>query len=486
MRIMGNLTSCRAWTSSSRHGELITLLGRNGAGRTTTLKAILGMVGRRSGSIVVKGNETIAMPTYRIARLGIGYCPEERGIFASLSATENLLLPPSVGPGGMSLDEIYQMFPNLAERTTGSGTRLSGGEQQMLALARILRTGADILLLDEITEGLAPVIVNALEDAIRTLKQQGLHDCSRRAEFLVHPRHRGPTLRHRERARVLHTVVHADLKSETPRLQRLLGLVRLAWSAVQPIDSRPDQRLLLRALEPRPGCHLRNAQHREFRARRVVHDGRIPCLDRADPARALDGIRQLPCQLLVGLAAGAAHRRCARRHHRATMLRHLYRLDPLYGMLLTFALAWILEGMFRYWYGATGRPYEIPDELYGVVDLGFLLLPLYRVWVVVAAVIVCLGTWLLIERTKLGSYLRAATENPKLVEAFGINVPALVTLDLWLRRRACGICRCSRCADHAGQPEDGRRPDHRRFRRGRRWRHGIDLGFDRDRPSSSA
>ncbi|MGE3993055.1 branched-chain amino acid ABC transporter permease [Pseudorhodoplanes sp.] len=111
-----------------------------------------------------------------------------------------------------------------------------------------------------------------------------------------------------------------------------------------------------------------------------------------------------------------------------TMLKHLYRVDPLYGMLLTFALAWILEGLFRHWYGATGRPYEIPDELYGVVDLGFLLLPLYRVWVVAAAIVACLGTWLLIERTKLGAYLRAATENPKLVEAFGINVPVLVTL----------------------------------------------------------
>ena len=131
------------------------------------------MVGRRTGSIVVKGEETIALPTYRIARLGIGYCPEERGIFGSLSANENLLLPPVLGPSAMSIDEIYQMFPNLRERQTSSGTQLSGGEQQMLALARILRTGVDILLLDEITEGLAPVIVNALEDAIRTLKQRG-------------------------------------------------------------------------------------------------------------------------------------------------------------------------------------------------------------------------------------------------------------------------------------------------------------------------
>ena len=205
-----------------RRGELVTLLGRNGAGRSTTLKAILGMVGRRTGSIVVKGEETIALPTYRIARLGIGYCPEERGIFGSLSANENLLLPP-VGPSAMSIDEIYQMFPNLAERQTSSGTQLSGGEQQMLALARILRTGVDILLLDEITEGLAPVIVNALEDAIRTLKQRGLHDCPCRAKFWVHP---GIADRHYviERAASCIPLSTPISKSETPRLQRLLGL----------------------------------------------------------------------------------------------------------------------------------------------------------------------------------------------------------------------------------------------------------------------
>ncbi|MGE3993056.1 ABC transporter ATP-binding protein [Pseudorhodoplanes sp.] len=206
-----------------RHGELITLLGRNGAGRTTTLKAILGMVGRRSGSIVVKGKETIAMQTYRVARLGLGYCPEERGIFANLSATENLLLPPSIGPGGMSLEEIYKMFPNLAERTTSSGTRLSGGEQQMLALARILRTGADILLLDEITEGLAPVIVNALETAIRTLKSKGytIILVEQNFQFTCDIADRHYVI---ENGRVLHTVAHADLKAETPKLQRLLGL----------------------------------------------------------------------------------------------------------------------------------------------------------------------------------------------------------------------------------------------------------------------
>ena len=157
-----------------KRGELITLLGRNGAGRTTTLKAILGLTGKRSGSVKIEGHETIQMATHRIARLGLGYCPEERGIFSSLSCEENLLLPLKVGEGGMSIDEIYAMFPNLKERRNSQGTRLSGGEQQMLAMARILRMGAKILLLDEITEGLAPVIVQTLGRVIRELKAKGL------------------------------------------------------------------------------------------------------------------------------------------------------------------------------------------------------------------------------------------------------------------------------------------------------------------------
>ncbi len=154
-------------------GEVVTLLGRNGAGRTTTLKAILGLVGRRTGSIMINGVEAVHLAPHAIARLGIGYCPEERGIFASLSCEENLLLPPAVASGGMELDEIYQLFPNLAERRASQGTRLSGGEQQMLAVARILRTGARLLLLDEISEGLAPVIVQALAKMIRMLREKG-------------------------------------------------------------------------------------------------------------------------------------------------------------------------------------------------------------------------------------------------------------------------------------------------------------------------
>ena len=156
-------------------GEVVTLLGRNGAGRTTTLRAILGLTGRRTGSVKVHGVETLEMPTHRIAHCGIGYCPEERGIFASLTCEENLLLPPVLkGAGeGMSVEEIYAMFPNLAERRHSPGTRLSGGEQQMLAVARILRTGARLLLLDEISEGLAPVIVQALARMIVTLRGKG-------------------------------------------------------------------------------------------------------------------------------------------------------------------------------------------------------------------------------------------------------------------------------------------------------------------------
>lgn len=171
-----------------RRGELVTLLGRNGSGRSSTIRSIMGLVGRRSGSIRIAGQETIALPPHRIARLGVGWCPEERGIFATLSAEENLTLPPAVtrgsrqgtgqggteqGEAGLSVEEIYTMFPNLKERRNSPGTKLSGGEQQMLAIARILRTGADILVLDEITEGLAPVIVQRIGEVVRKLKSLG-------------------------------------------------------------------------------------------------------------------------------------------------------------------------------------------------------------------------------------------------------------------------------------------------------------------------
>ncbi|WP_332670549.1 ABC transporter ATP-binding protein [Aromatoleum sp.] len=204
-------------------GELVTLLGRNGAGRTTTLKAILGLVGRRSGSVMINGREVIGLPTHRIAHLGVGYCPEERGIYASLSAEENLLLPPSVNSSGMSLDEIYEMFPNLAERRHSPGSRLSGGEQQMLAMARILRTGARLLLLDEITEGLAPVIVQTLGRVITKLKEKGLTIIMVEQNF----RFAAPLAdRHYviEHGRVVETVRREELDAKMHVLQKLLGV----------------------------------------------------------------------------------------------------------------------------------------------------------------------------------------------------------------------------------------------------------------------
>jgi branched-chain amino acid transport system ATP-binding protein len=155
-------------------GEVVTLLGRNGAGRTTTLRAIMGLIGARTGSVLIGGVETVRLAPHRIARIGVGYCPEERGIFSALTAEENLMLPPLLNAGrSVPVGEIYQMFPNLRERADSPGTRLSGGEQQMLAVARILRTGARLLLLDEISEGLAPVILQKLGEVIRTLKSKG-------------------------------------------------------------------------------------------------------------------------------------------------------------------------------------------------------------------------------------------------------------------------------------------------------------------------
>ncbi|NRF70091.1 ABC transporter ATP-binding protein [Aquincola sp. S2] len=204
-------------------GEVVTLLGRNGAGRTTTLKAILGLVGRRTGSIRIDGVEAIGLPPHRIARLGIGYCPEERGIFASLNCEENLLLPPAVAAGGLSVDEIYALFPNLKERRTSPGMRLSGGEQQMLSVARILRTGAKLLLLDEISEGLAPVIVQALGRAIRLLREKGLTIVMVEQNF----RFAAPLadrLYVMEHGRIIEGFTAAELESKMGLLHELLGV----------------------------------------------------------------------------------------------------------------------------------------------------------------------------------------------------------------------------------------------------------------------
>jgi branched-chain amino acid transport system ATP-binding protein len=204
-------------------GELVTLLGRNGSGRTTTLKAILGLVGRRTGSVMVNGRETVEMPSHRIVRLGLGYCPEERGIFGSLTAEENLVLPPPVGTGGMSVDEIYEMFPNLRERRKSPGSRLSGGEQQMLAMARILRVGARLLLLDEITEGLAPVIVQALGRAVRALKERGFTVIlvEQNFRFAARLADRHYVVEH---GRVVDLIPREALDASMEKLQRFLGV----------------------------------------------------------------------------------------------------------------------------------------------------------------------------------------------------------------------------------------------------------------------
>ena len=229
------ITNLEAWYGEShvlhgvdivvQPGEVVTLLGRNGAGRTTTLRAVMGLTGARKGSVKINGVETIHMPTHRIAHLGVGYCPEERGIFSSLSCEENLLLPPALKTGthGMSVPEIYAMFPNLAERKHSQGTRLSGGEQQMLAVARILRTGANLLLLDEISEGLAPVIVQALARMITMLREKGytIVMVEQNFRFAAPLADRFYVMEH---GRIVEKFGAAELEQKMPVLNELLGV----------------------------------------------------------------------------------------------------------------------------------------------------------------------------------------------------------------------------------------------------------------------
>src|SRR5450830_530779 len=206
-------------------GEVVTILGRNGAGRTTTMRAIMGLTGRRQGSIKINGTETISLATHKIAHLGVGYCPEERGIFSSLSTEENLMLPPALAgtEKGMSVQEIYQMFPNLYERRNSQGTRLSGGEQQMLAVARILRTGARLLLLDEISEGLAPVIVQGLARMILTLKAKGytIVMVEQNFRFAAPLADRFYVMEH---GQIVETFASSELNAKMPVLTELLGV----------------------------------------------------------------------------------------------------------------------------------------------------------------------------------------------------------------------------------------------------------------------
>ena len=227
------VTGLQAWYGESHilhgvdfeigRGELVTLLGRNGAGKTTTLKSIMGIVGKRTGSITFEGEETVGQPSDKIARRGIAYCPEERGIFSSLNVDENLGLPPIVKPGGLSVDEIYKLFPNLLERRRSQGTKLSGGEQQMLAIGRILRTGANLLLLDEPTEGLAPVIVQRIGEIIRQLKARGFTILLVEQNF-----HFAATIADRhyvmEDGRVVDAIAAADVQQSIGKLQTYLGV----------------------------------------------------------------------------------------------------------------------------------------------------------------------------------------------------------------------------------------------------------------------
>jgi branched-chain amino acid transport system ATP-binding protein len=232
-RVLLRVADLHAWYGESHilhgmefeigEGEVVTLLGRNGAGKTTTLRALMGILPQRRGSIRFDGTELIGLPSNRIARLGIAYCPEERGIFASLDVEENLLLPPAVRPGGMAVDEIYAIFPNLKERRRSQGTKLSGGEQQMLAIGRILRTGASLLLLDEPTEGLAPVIVQQIGAVIRTLKAKGF------TILLVEQNFRfASTIADRhyivEHGRVIDMIGNADLPQHLDKLHAYLGV----------------------------------------------------------------------------------------------------------------------------------------------------------------------------------------------------------------------------------------------------------------------
>jgi branched-chain amino acid transport system ATP-binding protein len=204
-------------------GEVVTLLGRNGAGKTTTMRAVMGVLGKRMGSVKYEGVETVGLPSNVIAKHGIAYCPEERGIFSSLSVRENLELPPIVKPGGMTVDEIYQLFPRLKERANNQGTKLSGGEQQMLAIARILRTGAKLLLLDEPTEGLAPVIVQQIGEIIRTVKKKGFTVLLVEQNF-----HFASTVADRhyvvEHGKVIDTFLNDDVKANLAKLESYLGV----------------------------------------------------------------------------------------------------------------------------------------------------------------------------------------------------------------------------------------------------------------------
>ena len=426
----GELHVLHGVTFAVRPGEVVTLLGRNGVGKTTTLKAIMGIIEKRSGSVEFEGKELIRLPSDAIARSGIAFCPEERGIFATLDVKENLLLPRQVRAGGLGLDGIFALFPNLRERLGSQGTKLSGGEQQMLAIARILRTGARLLLLDEPTEGLAPVIMQQIGRTIGALKAEGF------TILLVEQNFRfAATVADRyyvmEHGRIVDQFSAAELDANTGKLHEYLGVLRAKSARMFEIFGIPSQALfgqLLLGL-------INGSFYALLSLGLAVIFGMLHIINFAHGAQYMMGAfaaylmlqylgigyweALVVAPILIGATGIVVER---------LFLQHLRTLDPLYGLLLTFGLALMIEGLFRNTYGSSGLPYEVPDALRGGRNLGFMFLPNYRAWVIVLSLAVCLATWFAIERTRLGSYLRAATENPVLVRAFGINVPRMVTL----------------------------------------------------------
>ena len=405
----------------------MTLLGRNGAGKTTTLKSIMGIVERRRGSVTFDGRETIGLPSDVIARLGLGYCPEERGIFSSLNVEENMLLPPA-GQGGR-----HEPRPRSTSSSRTSRSAVAARAPSCRAASsRCWRSAAscaparDLLLLDEPTEGLAPVIVQRIGEVIRTLKSRGFTILLVEQNFhfaaIVADRHYvmedGQRGRHDVRCRRRRRMSASckpisgcrrmdacnifEISTQLLFSQLLLGLINGAFYAMLSLGLA----VIFGMLNVINFTHGAQYMMGAFAAWLMLTELDIPFW----AALILSPI-------VVGLFGIVLER---------LLLKRIYHLDHLYGFLLTFGLALMIEGLFQWRWGSSGAPY--PSPIPGGTNLGFMFLPTYRGFVVVAALVICLATWFAIERTKLGAYLRAATENPTLVRAFGINVPRLITL----------------------------------------------------------
>ncbi len=373
-------------------GETITLLGRNGVGKTTTLRAIMGIIRKRTGTITLDGKDIMRVPLHRIAHAGLGFVPEERGIFATLSVHENLLLPPVVAKGSqgtMSLDEIYELFPNLHERRNSPGTKLSGGEQQMLAIARILRTGVKVLLLDEPTEGLAPVIVQRIGDVLVELKKRGMTVLlvEQNFRFAAKVADRFYLMDH---GVVTENFPTAELPARMAALNEALGYDTMTMIFGIPLQALLGQ-LLVGLINGSFYAMLSLGLAIIFGLLRIINfaHGAQYMLGAFVGYLLLSwlGIGYWPALILAPLIVGLGGAIIER-----VALSRLYNLDPLYGLLFTFGLALVIEGTFRYYYGAAGQPYAVPPSLAGGHNLGFMFLPNYRARVVVASLFVCLGT----------------------------------------------------------------------------------------------